>query len=554
MTFSAGMGSRANRTPQTKQKPLINKEKTQTMKSSIKIKTTSLLVIPLVLACFALLPRAQAATPELLPAPKPDGFYTGFNTAEGLNALFNVNTAVGQFNTALGFAALKLDTTGAHNTGVGAQALLNNNGSFNTAVGENALVHNTTGSMNMALGQGGLANNKTGSFNTAMGFQALNANTVDDNTAVGFRALAANSTGDDNTAAGLTALAANSTGFNNTAFGGQALLHNTTSNNNTAVGWNALQFSDNGSGDPNSAVGSFALQHNVTGERNNALGFKALQTNTDGDANNAVGHFALNANLHGDGNNAFGDIALAQSTGDFNTAVGDEAGLNVTSGSGNTFLGQSAGEGVSSANNVICIGQNVIGANTSDRTYIGNIGTFTQAFSAGVNELVTVNLATGRLGHFNPLPSSRRYKEDIKPLDKTSEALFALKPVSYRLKKEFDPAQALAFGLIAEEVEKVNPDLVYRNNKGQVESVRYEMVNAMLLNEFLKEHRKVEEQNGKLENQARKIQEQETTITQLKRGMETVVARLKEQDSKIEKVSAQVEVSKPAPQTVLNNQ
>src|SRR5437667_11752480 len=112
------------------------------------------------LACFALLPRAQAATPELLPAPAPDGFYNGFNTAEGLNALFNVNTAVGQFNTALGFAALKFDTSGAHNTGVGAQALLHNTlGSYNTAVGENALVFNTSGSMNMALGQGALAGN-----------------------------------------------------------------------------------------------------------------------------------------------------------------------------------------------------------------------------------------------------------------------------------------------------------------------------------------------------------------------------------------------------------
>src|SRR5213593_3041684 len=133
------------------------------MKQSIKLKTTTLLVIPLVLACFALLPRAQAATPELLPAPAPDGFYNGFNTAEGLNALFNVNTAVGQFNTALGFAALKLDTSGAHNTAVGAQALLNNTlGSYNTAVGENALVFNTSGSMNMALGQGALAGNFDG--------------------------------------------------------------------------------------------------------------------------------------------------------------------------------------------------------------------------------------------------------------------------------------------------------------------------------------------------------------------------------------------------------
>jgi len=445
------------------------------MKQSIKLKTTTLLVIPLVLACFALLPRAQAATPELLPAPAPDGFYNGFNTAEGLNALFNVNTAVGQFNTALGFAALKLDTSGAHNTAVGAQALLNNNGSYNTAVGENALVFNTTGHLNMALGQGALATNKTGSFNTAMGFQALNNNTVDDNTAVGGGALALNTTGDENTATGAS----------------------------------------------------------------------ALNSNIDGNDNNAFGNFALGFNDHGDFNNAFGDIALAQSTGNFNTAFGDEAGLNVTSGDGNTFVGSSAGEAVSTANNVICIGRNVVGANTSNRTYIGNIGTFTQTFSAGTNEIVTVNLATGRLGHWNPGISSRRYKEDIKPLDKTSEALFSLKPVSYRLKKEFDPTQPLAFGLIAEEVEKVNPDLVSRNNKGQVESVRYEMVNAMMLNEFLKEHQTVKALKSTVEKQ-------DAIIAQQQKGMEALTAQLKEQAAQIQKVSSQIETSRPAPQTVAN--
>ena len=427
------------------------------------------------LACFALLRRAQAATPELLPAPAPDGFYNGFNTAEGLNALFNVNTAVGQFNTALGFAALKLDTSGAHNTAVGAQALLNNNGSYNTAVGENALVFNTTGHLNMALGQGALATNKTGSFNTAMGFQALNNNTVDDNTAVGGGALALNTTGDENTATGAS----------------------------------------------------------------------ALNSNIDGNDNNAFGNFALGFNDHGDFNNAFGDIALAQSTGNFNTAFGDEAGLNVTSGDGNTFVGSSAGEAVSTANNVICIGRNVVGANTSNRTYIGNIGTFTQTFSAGTNEIVTVNLATGRLGHWNPGISSRRYKEDIKPLDKTSEALFSLKPVSYRLKKEFDPTQPLAFGLIAEEVEKVNPDLVSRNNKGQVESVRYEMVNAMMLNEFLKEHQTVKALKSTVEKQ-------DAIIAQQQKGMEALTAQLKEQAAQIQKVSSQIETSRPAPQTVAN--
>jgi trimeric autotransporter adhesin len=518
------------------------------MKSLIKLKTTTLLVIPLVLACFALLPRAQAATPELLPAPAPDGFYTGFNTAEGLQALFNVNTAVGQFNTALGFKALQQDTSGAHNTAVGAQALLNNNiGSFNTAVGENAMVHNASGSMNMALGQGALAGNILGSFNTAMGFQALNANTVDDNTAVGFRALAVNSTGDDNTAAGLTALESNTTGTNNTAFGGQALVSNIASDNNTAVGWNALQFSNaDPLGNPSTAVGSFALQHNTVGEQNNALGFKALQTNTDGEANNAFGHFALNANLHGDGNNAFGDIALSQSTGAENTAVGDEAGLNVTGGSGNTFLGSSAGEGVSSANNVICIGRNVVGANTSNRAFIGNIGTFAQAPSASV-EFVTVQLATGRLGHDS---SSRRYKEDIKPMDKASEVLYQLKPVTYRYKKDLEnPNPNLDYGLVAEDVAEIDPELAVRDGKGQIESVRYKAIYNMMLNEFLKEHQTVKALKSTVEKQ-------EAIIAQQQQDFQATVAAQQKQiealSAGLQKVSEQVEVNKLAPQTVAN--
>src|SRR5438552_4563067 len=154
--------------------------KDQIMKPLIKLKTTTLLVIPLVLACFALLPRAQAVTPELLPAPVPDGAYAGFNTAEGFQALLNVNTAVGVFNTAVGAKALKADTTGSLNTAVGSQALLNNTtGGNNTAVGVNALVNNTTGTVNTAVGQGALASNTIGSENTAIGFQAAAGNTTE---------------------------------------------------------------------------------------------------------------------------------------------------------------------------------------------------------------------------------------------------------------------------------------------------------------------------------------------------------------------------------------
>jgi hypothetical protein len=197
-------------------------------------------------------------------------------------------------------------------------------------------------------------------------------------------------------------------------------------------------------------------------------------------------------------------------SGDFNTAIGHVAGGSIT-GNGN-----------------VCIGQGVFGERgVNNSTYVHNVNTLTQNFSAGVNNYVTVRLSDGRLGN-TAVVSSQRYKEDIKPLDKTSQALYALKPVSFRLKKEFDPTQALGFGLIAAEVEQVDPALVYRNDKDQVESVRYEMVNAMLLNEFLKEHRTV--------------QKQQKEIDALK-------AELKEQRALIQKVNDKVELNKPAPQT-----
>ena len=180
----------------------------------------------------------------------------------------------------------------------------------------------------------------------------------------------------------------------------------------------------------------------------------------------------------------------------------------------------------------MCIGYGVDGnAAVNDTTWIRNVNTLTQNFSAGVNDYVTVRLSDGRLGH-TAVVSSQRYKHDIKPLAATSKLLYELKPVSFRLKKEYDPTQVLGFGLIAEEVEKVNGDLVYRNDKGQVESVRYEMVNAMLLNEFLKEHKTVKEQG--------------VTIARLQKQIEALTAGL-------QKVSAQLELNKPAPQTVLNN-
>ena len=241
-----------------------------------------------------------------------------------------------------------------------------------------------------------------------------------------------------------------------------------------------------------------------------------------------------------------------------------------TTGASNTALGNVAGLGITGDGNV-CIGALVIGAaGLNDTTWIRNINTTSQGFIANTNNYVTVRMTDGRLG-FSAIVSSRRYKEDIKPMDKASEALLALKPVTFRLKGELDPSHRPQWGLIAEEVEKVNPDLVDRNSKGEVESVRYDMVNAMLLNEFLKEHRKVEEQRamiGRLETTTAKqvatITELKSTVAQQQKGLQTVTARLDEQAAQIQKVSAQLaaaspldgglEASKAAPQVVNNDQ
>ena len=200
-----------------------------------------------------------------------------------------------------------------------------------------------------------------------------------------------------------------------------------------------------------------------------AAGFQALLSNTTGNHNTADGDNALVHNTTGILNTAVGGHALDQNvTGSSNVALGFQAGFNIT-GNGN-----------------VCIGENILGlAGESNVTRIGNIGSTAQA--NGV--FVTVG-AGGKLGF---QVSSRRYKDDIKPMDKASEALFALKPVSFRYKQEIDPARSPDFGLIAEDVATVNPDLVARDEEGKIVTVRYQAVNAMLLNEFLKEHGKVED-------------------------------------------------------------
>jgi hypothetical protein len=360
----------------------------------------------------------------------------------------------------------------------------------NTAEGTNALFHLSSGVSNTALGAQALYQDTTGGSNTGTGFQALFSNTIGgQNTASGAFSLFSNLQGLGNTADGYKALVWNTSGSFNTAVGAQALWRSTIGDNNTAIGAGALTY--NTTAGVNTGIGSNALEHNTTGNGNTATGYAACDRNSTGGENTATGHLALYLNA---------------------------------SGSNNLALGASAGMHVITADNVICIGANVAGDDVSNSTWLGNIyGVTTQN---GTTAPVVVS-ADGQLG---TVASSERFKKNIATMDKASEAIMSLRPVTFHYKTDSKGTQQ--FGLIAEEVAKVNPALVLPDKEGKPYTVRYDVVNAMLLNEFLKEHKTV--------------QEQEATIARLQKQVEALTAGL-------QKVSAQMEVLKPAPQTVLNN-
>ena len=310
---------------------------------------------------------------------------------------------------------------------------------------------------------------------------------------------------------------------NTTAEGEDALFSLTTGTNNTALGFNAL-FSDT-TGEHNTANGSQALYSNTTGHNNTANGWQALFSNTSGGANTANGVDALYSNTTGSGNTANGVNALySNTTGNSNIALGVSAGFNLTTGNNNIDIGNF---GVAAEANTI---------------RLGTTGTHTNTYIAGIYQAITakgVSVIVDSTGHLGTAKSSARFKEAIKPMEKTSEAILALTPVTFRYKHELDPDGIPQFGLVAEEVAKVNPDLVALDEEGKPYTVRYEAVNAMLLNEFLKEHRKVEEQ--------------ETIIGELKATTAKQTAMLARQEkaivtltSQVQKVSARVETQQAA--------
>lgn len=338
----------------------------------------------------------------------------------------------------------------------------------NTAEGQNALLSLTTGTYNTAVGFFSLNTVVRGNFNTALGAGTLLANDGD----------RATGEGSQNTATGAGVLLSNSIGAGNTGNGAFALFNNTE-------------------GGINTASGAFALFNNTTGNQNTANGANALLSNSTGSFNTANGYQALAGNT----------------TGDENTAIGINALFSNTTGTGNSALGFGAGGAVTTANNVICIGSD--GANVDNSCFISNIfGVTTQG--------TAIPVVIDTLGQLGTMSSSARFKKEIKSMDKVSESVLALKPVTFQYKS--DKSATPQFGLVAEEVAKVNPDLVVRDNKGEIYTVRYDAVNAMLLNEFLKEHRHAQEQDAIIARQQKQI--------------EALAAGL-------QKVSSRLEVNKP---------
>jgi hypothetical protein len=366
-------------------------------------------------------------------------------------------------------------------------------GSSNTASGAQALQDNSTGNNNTASGVYALHDNTTGNYNTASGYQALNGAypaTGSDNTGTGMNALYSYSTGSKNTASGVNALYSNSTGSGNDADGYGALYENTTGDYNTAVGYETLY--SNTTGTENNGAGYATLEANTTGSYNNAMGVKALFENITGSQNSAVGYGALYSNT--DGN--------------YNVGLGYFAGFNLTTGSNNIDINN---RGVAGESGVIRIGIQ----GTQSAAYVAGI------YGTSVTGSAVYVTPNGQLG---VLASSERFKTAITPMGSNSEKLQQLRPVTFHLKT--DPEGAVSYGLIAEEVAKVYPELVIRDQNGRIDGVRYEELAPMLLNEV-----------QKITAQIEKNAAQAAEIRELKQQMADMHAALLKLEAKDERIA-----------------
>jgi trimeric autotransporter adhesin len=423
------------------------------------------------------------------------------NTFLGTNAGNFTMSGLGG-NTAVGTSALQANTTGFGNTAVGANVLVPNTmGSNNTAVGGFALGLNTTGQENTAVGVNALLSNTAGSNNTAVGSRTLQANTASGNTAVGFNALHANTTSGNNTALGANALQANISA-NNTAVGTSALQANTTGVASTAIGFNALAAS-------------------TTANNNTAVGVNALLTNSMGGANTAVGLNALEINSTGNSNTAVGVDALRTTTGSSNIAIGAEAGSKVTTGSNNILIFDA---GTSGDNQVIRIGTE----GTQAQTFIAGI--------AGVGVAGSTVLVSGS-GQLGVAVSTRRAKEDIHDMGEVSRRLLQLRPVTFRYRKPLaDGSKPLQYGLIAEEVAEVMPELVVYDAEGKAQTIQYHVLPALLLNELQKQQRLIQGQQERiweLTGEVRKLRRAKQLMAQLEARLARLEFRQKAGQAKV---------------------
>jgi len=458
-----------------------------------------------------------------------------YNTASGTTTLFSNTTGGG--NTADGYSALYFNTTGTANTGVGYHSLYTySEGEDNTAVGYQALFYNSA-AFNTAVGTDALLNNTTGTRNIGVGVQALTTNTSgNDNVAIGNGSLFDNTTGNSNVAIGSDALEFSTTGFQNTAVGEAALFENTTGSDNTALGQASLFF--NTTGYENTAIGQNTLQNNTTGYANSAVGLQALAGNSTGANNTAFGVNALLSNTEGKGNAAQGANALySNTTGIRNLGIGSNALYENINGSYNLALGFDAGYNATGNDNIYLNNLGVAGESQTLR--LGAQGTagvqgsgILHAYVAGVaaSQVTGSAVYVTSAGQLGVLASSERFKTDVQPMGDIADKLIRLRPVTFRLKS--DPSRTVQYGLIAEEVAKIYPELAIRGADGRIEGVRYEELAPMLLNEMQRQQAAVTAQSERLialsarnDAQADEIRDLKKLVLEMHAGLQKLEAK-----------------------------
>jgi hypothetical protein len=397
--------------------------------------------------------------------------------------------------------------------------------SLAAAVSLNVTVTNTQGSGFILIFPQGDAQPDVSTLNYVAGQTIANAAVVPLGTAGGITVIAgvsgtdlildtngyyaAAGVGDFNTFLGRDAGNFTMTGDFNTGLGRNALFINTTGSFNTATGAFALQL--NTTGGDNTANGEAALNRNTTGFANTATGSLALANNTIGNFNTATGGAALFGNTSGDANTATGVNALGNTVGTNNIGIGFNGGLDLTTGSNN-----------------ICIGNAGVGTE-SGTIRIGTVGIQTATFIAGISGSTSregVGVFVNGSGQLGTMTSTRRVKEDIREIGGESDGLMRLRPVAFRYKPQIDPTGLAQYGLIAEEVADVYPDLVVYDRDGRPETVRYHLVNALLLNEVQKQHRTAEAQEKLIEQQKETIDREQTQIDGLEARLRRLEARL----------------------------